>query len=1147
VGDKSESEQIPKNPDHTDKILQVGAANTAIVRIWRECGHKYPVASTLTMGAELESSDLVKYPSGSELCEVPPSFERVPPVATKAANQFCADEFSPFHGVLTSAADSVCAGRRSTLFNYFNTDSAASRSGRTKYPASTSAADNAFFAANDDNKRTAGVLFGSCKNPQGTSNKPSNQTAYCLNPANGSNPIGRAKPGSVNIDDNKTFESQCNDGPMAGESWNWYDYAAQLSQKMTSPSGAGKSGLSLGYSARASDGVRKKSADNFIELFQFWNPPLREQLKRYRSLGLFKDTDKLRALVDRFGEGTTFPKGKWLPAGPLNAMRDAVKASKSNVWDERTSKDVACNVFTDWMAADWKLGGSEEGVSVNLQPIPNRLYLIQVVMLDQRENIISQSLQFAGGFAKGQLPAVDPEITSITEDPICLKWSARQRGGTPTAADYITYKATDGYPTACEGVTPEIIEVGPSPAASTFSSSQPRSQISGQNWPLRDSAGAISLFGGFQAAADGSSSSTLPEGTPALGEKVFENKEMAKLWQPRALAVSIFNPDNYKKRASSSYLQSHRIETLSDKGSEIDTMDRFALKGELLTIPKPGDSGWIGNPSKTGDIASDWEAADQWFQAKLPLLSANSNLFYNYWSVSSSNPTRAPEELNVAQTGIRQDAVFAARNPGNPSPADPGSAQKAAWADEASRSKVDETRFGSLLGEGRFIWKNSIAQSCTSPADPESEPDDCVPVPPTIEAKWRKLTSDNCDDTGEPKISINNDQPRTCNADAAVGAGWKVKDAYDLPALPAAGGMSPQVELASVFKTSETAPAHLQLEGIPKENLRGVAVWSLADYLGRDSSSTPSYSTAAGVNSINFCVPREPRFYKGKAYQGQYSAQFSRRINHYKNGQFTTESLLQHGTSPSTEKQSFPIDPGSSVDQTDGRWWTFTPSSPGEPRYNYMISTSDQTGGAEGARSRVRDLMASGGAGYAGGRAPWSFAGGWGVYGANAARNWATDSPVQWLRNKAGADGLGNWGGYQTDSRNWSGTPGNSWWFGPEDQGGVNLYKKVWEADRYTEYDAVEYFPYCGDMPQYDPNAIIKGSTPPALAPKLPAGDWVVVFTVQGPLGVGSTLSSTRWGIKGHYSQSKDIQWVNNFNLQQTSDRTAIYRYRPTG
>ena len=355
--------------------------------------------------------------------------------------------------------------------------------------------------------------------------------------------------------------------------------------------------------------------------------------------------------------------------------------------------------------------------------------------------------------------------------------------------------------------------------------------------------------------------------------------------------------------------------------------------------------------------------------------------------------------------------------------------------------------------------------------------------------------------------------------------------------------MSPQVELASVFKTSETAPAHLQLEGIPKENLRGVAVWSLADYLGRDISSTPSYSTSAGVNSINFCVPREPRFYKGKAYQGQYSAQFSRRINHYKNGQFTTESLLQHGTSPSTEKQSFPIDPGSSVDQTDGRWWTFTPSSPGEPRYNYMISTSDQTGGAAGARSRVASLLSGQQSGEV-----WKFAAGQ-AYGPNGITN--GDNPPMWLRHAAAKAGLGggagNWGGYQTDSRNWSGTPGNSWWFGPEDQGGVNLYKKVWEADRYTEYDAVEYFPYCGDMPQYDPNAIIKGSTPPALAPKLPAGDWVVVFTVQGPLGVGSTLSSTRWGIKGHYSQSKDIQWVNNFNLQQTSDRTAIYRYRPTG
>ena len=1144
VGKKSESEQIPTSPDDTSKVLQVGAANTAIVRIWRECAHKYPEAAGLPVGAKLEAlgvsgGEYAYKEQGSKDCnEVKdnqiPSFERVPPVATVAANPGCATEFSPFHGILTSAADSVCAGQTSRLFNYFNTDSPASGSGRTEYPASISRRENAFLSASASGARTAGVLFGNCTNPKGTSNVSRGQTAYCLNPARGGNPIGRAKPGSTVIDDNKTFESQCNDGPMAGGNWNWYDYAAQLSQKMT----AGANNGGFAYKTSDSRAVKKGKADLFIEMFKFWNPPLRKQLES----GLFDGTDNLqllKQLQSEFGDGPTFPEGQWLPKVPMEALL------KGNIWDRRSYKDAACNVFTDWMSANWKLGSKEtQSVTVNLQPIPNRLYLIQVVMLDQRENIISQSLQFAGGFAAGQLPAVNPVGTPVVDPLRCRKYSAYLRGAPFTDADYFEYNEGDIYPPICTGSATQTTEVGPAPAASTFSSSQPQSQISGQNWPLWSNPN-FSLFGGFQAAADGSPSAALPEGTPS-GSGVVENKEMAKLWQPRALAASVFNPDNYKKRASSGYLQSHRIETLSDKYSEIDTMDRFALKGNLLTIPKPGDLGWVGDPSKSGDSAADWAPANEWFQAKLPLLSDGSNLFFNYWSVSSANPTRAPEELTDTQTGIRQEAVFAARNQ-----ADPGPAQKATWAYEASRSKVDETRFGSLLGEGRFIWQNSIDQVCASPSDPESDPD-CSEVAPAISSKWRRLTSDKCEGADQPQISINNARPKPCNPDAEVGAGWKVKDAYQLPALSASykladdgPAITPQVELASVFRTDRLAPAHLQLDSlnIPEQNVSKVAIWSLERFLGRVPVSIPDYQTAAGADSISFCTNPAARRYKAKDYQPQYSAQFSRTVNHVKQSQLTSENLLEYGTSPSTVKRDYIIDPGSSLDQTDGKWWTFTPSSPGSPNYNGEINTWSP--GAAEAKKRVGDLLKDQQSGEV-----WKFAGDpngdWKAWGPNGITN--GDNTPMWLRHavaKWKKRDRADWWGYKTDGANWSGVDGNSWWFGPEDLGQTNLYNKVLEQGRYTEYDAVEEFANCSDLPQYSPNAKVGGSSD--LSPELPAGDWVVVFTVQGPLGVSPALGSTDWGIKGHYSQSEKIQWVNSFNLQQTSGRTAIYRYRPTG
>lgn len=1027
TGECSWSEQLRFHPD-VGALLEEGASSVAVVRVWRECAHKYPSYKDVSLGGVLApvagEDGKGEYENGKDTCETEPILERVLP-RMSGAQDSCPSPSKPFAGTWTWGG---CGGARQNNFY-------AQLSGGT-YRASGSRGDGAFGANGENPQTLAGPLFGICQKPmggeQGLDGPTRYQKRWCNHPLLPSgrpsrNPTG--KWDGENIKTNQNFQNRCRNGLIgARQDWTYTDYAGQLAQALGSneKSGSASAGVSSAMSFASLKGSAEKSPvdpkkDAFAKLFSWWNPTFYSRLttplrafgweglpeNQVKLLGINKgvmegDTPRLPTPASMGGADKAWPPSDAIKISMIKEGKD-IEREKSKI-STRDVRNITCLGMNEWMAMDWVVGTKGKArVVVHLQPIPNRLYAVQIVMVDQRESIISESLQFMGGPATGQLPRVDRSSAGECEDP---RDNSRHPIGSPEcdppwcldAAEYRAkvpnpkkhfYTPGTSPPDACRW-TEQASKYALPPLSDTMQSFQPQTQLLGQAWKVPDTSGKN--FGRLDAAASTKADDKPLEGTPttdASGNPIQLDPNRG-LWLPRALKVSIFNPeiwdcanrgrDEYKGSCLSDqaagqkalYDKRHRIVAQSDQGTDTVTDKRFAMSSQHLVNDTPTNPGWI--------------PGTRWLQAGLPLMYADdgSNLFYNSWAVGVNAPTRAPKE-GEDLTQIARD-VAAKYGKSYDSLSEDEKLVMLSRAYDLRRAQVDESRFATLLGEGRVLYKTATDTACVTVPGSLSD-EDCSDAGSDVEVRWHRLTSDKCPSGAyrgrgsatpswarNPFVSVAGAAPEACDPERSVGSGWKVSDAYKLPELPGGGSTVRTTELSSSFRIdgSKAAPAHLELDApdIPKEQILGVDIWPREVYSDRanrlqapgegeagESAVAPIYSTDKSTKSINFCTPIEP-YYVDKLVSmkslglSTAAAKPLRTLTHFSSAwaDDVLTNMLEFGKEPSEERKNYQADPGSQVTDRGydtsgqrGKWYVLT-NTPGYSRDTQRLYGSDTMG-----------------------------------------------------------------------------------------------------------------------------------------------------------------------------------------------------------
>jgi hypothetical protein len=1177
TGLDSDSELLPLGPNLPTQqaVAKSGNPVEAVVRVWRECDHKYPDPNSGN------TTPLPVYTNSKQECTTQPLYERTIPVVNKSGKDQ-SSEHAPYKGD-TSHISSVGVNGK---YNYWNV----ARDGG-KYSSTTSSSNNSRNALDGiksagDNATVAGALFTSCAGAP-TSNK------WCEGPVKpGSNTgtvgVGRLKSGAPA--EPSVYQDYCtNGGQAADKAWKYPDYLAQIAYLYAA-------GRSLPTAASASGAHTSKAGkltpEQFVKLFIGWNPVL----EKYGLSGSGTVLD------------TKWNSAEQQPAGwPQGLSLESATAGRRE----------ACRIMNEWIAVDWNMQGKNKGqskVDVQLNMKPNHLYAVQIVMLDSRENIVAESLQMLAAPASGQMPSITKTWScpaglgdaTLTENPEGLtEDQLKTKCGSPPEPTCHAFDSSDSnlYPVGDPLCSEDINTITPAypPATGSWDQYQPISQMIGQSCllPCRQPAGVEEpeRYGNVRIAPSGGSTDQPPaggtEGTPPARD--------TGLWIPRHLKVSILNPDNNRKTTGSAddphgYRSSHRIQVQNDPDPD-SSMRRFKNSNQYVL----------------DNNENDFSPAPGFWQAQLPLdapaVGSPINLMGSAYSVAVSNPTRTPDTDQVEAATQAPDPVLAASQ---------------------LQSKVDETRISTLLGEGHYPALTTTSSSRTNNQNGTTTTDNT-----RIREETHRLTADSCPN-GQivPLVQNATDPARTtqaCNPSFNLGSGWTVADAYKLPIQSPGEIMELDASFANLNSvTGAEQDAYINLDSSDtsiKDRIAttqapesadktsgGIELWDRHAFLTRDASSHPAYRLALNAsNSTNliFCKPIAPHYVQIKQYytasvikpagtQAHHLSSDTIRGMESNPGSLESDSVTRPSATPEGSGAA-----GTWVPYDErGSAGTVPSDLPGKrdvPAGSYARQhTSWPLAHYDSSRNADREssLSAKGWNSAWERNAPsWNRVKGefdGGSYKTSTQGNsifWQQGGgephPGQWLKNKyqhncAAADLAGSCGAgssnYNNLGSNWGRNPwntfgeggsiwgggidGKDWWFGPDDQQDT----QIWEAGTERRYRMVtvlagdvgrcEKNPGTDASPNY-PNAnLINPDTgnletdpatgQPVKAATLPAGDWVVRYQLTNG-GSQSLPAVERWGISATYTGNESVVWVSRFDVTQHQNRTAIYRIRPSG
>jgi hypothetical protein len=266
-----------------------------------------------------------------------------------------------------------------------------------------------------------------------------------------------------------------------------------------------------------------------------------------------------------------------------------------------------CRDFSEWLAVDWDVPGrksSSTKLQLNFNAIPDRLYGVQVVITDPRENILAQSFQFLTGAATPSPPVPGGRCIPGTGDPRCPN---------PPSP------------------TPSAPEPAPVQLAATF----PKSAVAG--------AGSV-------VTAD-----TRPTGAdlPDNGSSSDDRARKQSIWLPRALSFSVFNPADdtgSDDAALSQYRTNHQNPKVNGGG------DTFDLAGRgMARKPAPSRSSSGSVDDRVDSELGHAGASARYLSAFAPLLATGGLGLASRVSMATINPTRAVNDGWVNDGGLLKE------------------------------------------------------------------------------------------------------------------------------------------------------------------------------------------------------------------------------------------------------------------------------------------------------------------------------------------------------------------------------------------------------------------------------------------------------------------------------------------------------------
>lgn len=486
----------------------------------------------------------------------------------------------------------------------------------------------------------------------------------------------------------------------------------------------------------------------------------------------------------------TYMKKVWSHSTVNQIINWANNNRSGSVWPPVISKESACRYFSESMTVNWSVTRSGSAKSrVRINGIPGRLYAVQTVYLDNRENILRQHFRIMSSAATVSAGGDTTECTNPYTgqkfpqgDPRCFQ-------------DPIKPSSTPGSDTPTLGAPSTIF---------------PPAQMVGQ--PVDTS---------LKTSAESSES----EAIPGEDEEIVASPEdgsTARMWAPRSLQFSLYNPSDDKTGA----LSGSEAETNYGKSHDLDPK----AAGDPARVTTQGSG------SKSVILPTPLPAGAKIYTSQIPLL-ANStdNLYSNTVTVRVANPTRS--------LGDASDR-----------------------ADDTKRARADETRFYTMIGESHYLA-----------AEPNADKVEYGP--------WDRLTADSCPGGQVLPEVVVGDSVTGCNPDREVKDGWRVRDAYRVPPVrpnsspvelhltasfqqkqnphvPAPPARFDDVFSPKYYNSMRTNAAHFGLQSPVALDpyIVSAEVWNLDDYVNRAPGSQPEYIWAGGAKTtMNFCEPEWTR------------------------------------------------------------------------------------------------------------------------------------------------------------------------------------------------------------------------------------------------------------------------------------------------
>jgi len=335
---------------------------------------------------------------------------------------------------------------------------------------------------------------------------------------------------------------------------------------------------------------------------------------------------------------------------------------QKSLWPPAISHDQACDWFSERLTVGWGINtGADNGkpsahVNLRLNGIAGRLYGVQMVYLDNRENIVQQTFAVRASESTAVAePTEENDETCTAKNGKKYPWPK----GTPMPAEcgdpaacpdalgvLHYYKAGDPQPGVCNW-NPTEINAATSPAAGHMTAIFPNTQLVGQQAPVEVRSSPEQAAGGDPNGA-----------TTTLSGRA--------LWEPRNLKLSIYNSHDDNTGADDA-------QTALGKYQNNHTIGILASGSAWLTSPVFP----VISPHPLSGNAKVWSS-------HVPLLWNPDNSYGNKMSVRVANPTRS----------LPQNQAY----------------------DAGARARAYEARFATLLGESRFPYQFKIDSAGKAPS-----------------------------------------------------------------------------------------------------------------------------------------------------------------------------------------------------------------------------------------------------------------------------------------------------------------------------------------------------------------------------------------------------------------------------------------------